>query len=78
MQRCTALISLRCWLVNFLMVPTPPPNAAGETLSAVEKEGLARGLDFFKFGIAYALEHAINPSTIGLVLASSPMALMAW
>ncbi|KAJ4388752.1 hypothetical protein N0V93_006212 [Gnomoniopsis smithogilvyi] len=31
-----------------------------------------------KVGMAYAMEHATRPSTIGLVLSSSPLALLAW
>lgn len=29
-------------------------------------------------GMAYAMEHATRPSTIGLVLSSSPLALLSW
>jgi microsomal epoxide hydrolase len=55
-----------------------PANASEDDLTASEKEGLARGLHWLKFGLAYAIEHGTRPSTIGLVLASSPIALMAW
>ena len=49
-----------------------------ETLSARDKVGLARGEEFMKMGAAYSLEHATRPGTIGLVLDSSPLALLAW
>jgi microsomal epoxide hydrolase len=39
---------------------------------------LQRGKDFLEFGAAYSLEQATRPSTIGLVLGSSPLALLAW
>lgn len=64
--------------VNFLLVPQAPPNTSEDDLTELEKQGLARGRDFYHTGSAYALEHATRPSTIGLVLASNPMALMAW
>ncbi len=64
--------------VNFLLIPKAPPNTSEDDLTDSEKQGLARGLDFYTMGSAYALEHATKPSTIGLVLASNPMALMAW
>ncbi len=49
-----------------------------ENLSDVEKEGLRRGNEFIENGRAYAIEHATKPSTIGLLLASNPLALLAW
>jgi len=49
-----------------------------ENLSDVEKEGLHRGNEFIENGRAYAIEHATKPSTIGLLLASNPLALLAW
>lgn len=64
--------------LNMLIVPKPPPGTSQGDLSASEIQGLAGGFEFLKFGLGYALEHATRPSTIGLVLASSPMALMAW
>ncbi|TFB01656.1 Putative epoxide hydrolase [Trichoderma ghanense] len=47
-------------------------------ISQVEKRGLERADDFLKLGSSYALQHATKPSTIGLVLASNPIALLAW
>lgn len=34
--------------------------------------------DFFVYDSAYALEHSSRPATIGLVLSTSPLALLAW
>jgi microsomal epoxide hydrolase len=48
------------------------------SLNSKEQEGLKRGEDFVKMGSGYSLEHATRPSTIGLVLGSSPVALLAW
>ena len=61
-----------------MMPPFPPPNKSLDDLTPVEKEGLDRGTNFTTFAAAYALEHATRPSTIGLALASSPIALLAW
>ena len=62
--------------VNYCYIPQP--SSVKEELSEVEKEGLRRGNGFVEKGRAYAMEHATKPSTIGLVLASSPLALLAW
>lgn len=40
--------------------------------------GLQRGANFNQLGTAYAREHGTRPSTIGLALSSSPLALLAW
>ncbi|KAL6707522.1 hypothetical protein ACN47E_004092 [Coniothyrium glycines] len=49
-----------------------------DVLSAQEQKGLERMQEFQSRGSAYAVEHATKPSTIGLVLASSPVAQLAW
>jgi microsomal epoxide hydrolase len=49
-----------------------------QTLSEVERQGLQRRAEFMNTGRAYALEHATRTSTIGHVLASNPIALLAW
>jgi len=49
-----------------------------DELSAAEKKGLERMNEFMEVGKAYAVEHGTKPSTIGLVLSSSPMAQLAW
>ncbi|KAF9776543.1 hypothetical protein IL306_005252 [Fusarium sp. DS 682] len=62
--------------LNFCLMQEPA-DAQGE-ISDAEKKGLARAKDFDLLGSAYALMHATRPSTIGLVLSSSPLALLAW
>ena len=47
-------------------------------VSQVEMAGLARAQTWLQSGSAYAQEHATRPGTIGLVLSSSPLALLAW
>ncbi|KAK0353752.1 hypothetical protein LTS02_007981 [Friedmanniomyces endolithicus] len=55
-----------------------PDDVPMDALSKEEQEGLVRYNDFGNLGNAYAREHGTRPSTIGLVLSSSPVALLAW
>jgi len=64
--------------VNYSPQISPPEGSSVSYLTAKEQEGLKRGEDFVKMGAAYSLEHGTRPSTIGLVLSSSPVALLAW
>ena len=66
-------------IVNFCVMTCPDESQHGRLkIEDYEKEALARGIDFGKFGTAYAVEHSTRPSTIGFVLSSSPLALLAW
>ena len=56
----------------------PEPAGASADISQAEKKGLERARDFERLGSAYALTHATKPSTIGLVLSSSPLTLLVW
>ncbi|KAF1926207.1 putative epoxide hydrolase [Didymella exigua CBS 183.55] len=47
-------------------------------LSELEKKSIASAQAWQETGIAYAQEHATRPSTIGSVLSSNPLALLAW
>ena len=60
------------------MLSKTPESADESKLSEVEKDGLKRLEVWRATGTAYALEHATKPSTIGFVLSSSPVALLAW
>jgi len=64
--------------VNFFPIRSPPENIPSSTLTPRDEQGLKRREDFLTTGAAYAIEHASRPSTIGLVLASNPLALLAW
>lgn len=55
-----------------------PAGVSDETLTATEVKGLERFKSFYTDGLAYALEHGTRTSTIGHVLASNPLALLAW
>ncbi|KAG9188544.1 microsomal epoxide hydrolase [Alternaria panax] len=48
------------------------------SMNALEKEALDRAIIWRESGTAYAQEHRTRPSTIGNVLASNPLALLAW
>jgi microsomal epoxide hydrolase len=56
----------------------PEPAGVSKTLSPLEQKGVTRATEFIRIGSAYALEHATKPSTLGIVLSSSPIALLAW
>lgn len=71
-------LSIRCpfFIVNTCMMDEPP-MVRGEIITE-EMRGLERFAEFKRTGSAYALLSATRPSTIGFVLASSPLALLAW
>jgi microsomal epoxide hydrolase len=66
--------------VNFIVIREPPAAIDEQRFPTTdaEKEGLARAQQFMQTGIGYATEHATRPSTIGLALSASPLALLAW
>lgn len=49
-----------------------------DEITEQEQQGLGRLNEFFKTGHAYAQMHGTKPSTISLVLSSSPLALLSW
>lgn len=56
---------------------TPPENASDLPITAKEKEAQSHR-NFMEYGSAYAREHGTRTATIGLVLSSSPLALLSW
>src|SRR6266536_3360301 len=56
----------------------PKPEGVSEDYTPQELAGFARMSDFNARGFAYAMEHGTRPSTIGHVLSSNPVALLAW
>jgi microsomal epoxide hydrolase len=57
----------------------PPANIDESNITEDEKQAMAtRGAAFGMTGNAYAREHGTRPATIGFVLASSPLAQLAW
>ncbi|CAO2652562.1 Nn.00g008450.m01.CDS01 [Neocucurbitaria sp. VM-36] len=53
-------------------------SSPDDEISEAERKGLERLEAFKTVGHAYAQEHGTKPSTIGLVLSSSPIAQLAW
>jgi microsomal epoxide hydrolase len=47
-------------------------------LNALEKTAIESARKWKETGSAYAQEHGTRPSTIGSVLSSNPLALLAW
>ncbi|KAL4779816.1 Alpha/Beta hydrolase protein [Aspergillus varians] len=64
--------------LNYCPLVTRPEGVSDDGLSELEKRGLERFNRFMYSGKAYAEEHGTRPATIGHVLASSPLALLAW
>lgn len=56
--------------------PEIPESTQG--LTPHDLKLLQKAAEWRTAGSGYALEHATRPATIGLVLSSSPLALLAW
>ncbi|KAI1872909.1 uncharacterized protein JN550_003783 [Neoarthrinium moseri] len=57
------------------MVPTDLPL---DLLTVDERAQMERSAEWMKTGMAYAFEQGTRPATIGLVLSSNPLAMLAW
>ncbi|KAJ5115901.1 hypothetical protein N7456_000249 [Penicillium angulare] len=55
-----------------------PDELADDHWTEIEETGLWRMAKFMTLGTGYATEHGTRPSTIGHVVSSSPIALLAW
>lgn len=64
--------------LNFMMMIEKPASVTEDSYSEQEKYGIKRMETFQATGTAYGRMHATRPATIGHVLASSPMAQLAW
>ncbi|MCJ1235221.1 hypothetical protein MMC14_003188 [Varicellaria rhodocarpa] len=62
--------------INFCIMSEPEDTSL--EVDSRERQGLQRLEQFRTYGSAYAFEHRTRPSTIGHVLASSSLALLAW
>ncbi|KAF2121666.1 Alpha/Beta hydrolase protein [Lophiotrema nucula] len=70
-----------CKAMHLNFCPMPRPDDVPDSslpVTDVEKEGLERGMKFVQNGRGYGIMHGTRPSTIGHVLSSSPLALLAW
>lgn len=61
--------------LNLFSIPIEPDYSQ---LSDLEKVSIESARAWKERGNAYAMEHATRPSTIGSVLSSNPLALLAW
>jgi hypothetical protein len=61
-----------------MMIMGPPQKEGLAPPTEQEMVTLKRAQEFQKSGSAYAVAHSTRPSTIGLVVASSPQGLLAW
>ncbi|KAF4632914.1 hypothetical protein G7Y89_g5203 [Cudoniella acicularis] len=79
LSRILGVTSKHCKAVHLNFCGMSPPDGFRmETLSSMEKAGLDRMQTFINQGSAYTLQHITRPATIGLVVSSSPLALLAW
>jgi microsomal epoxide hydrolase len=62
---------------NWVMANEPASHPVS-SLTKLEQLGIQRGKEFVERGIGYSMEHATKPSTLGFVLGSNPLALLAW
>ncbi|KAL6399250.1 hypothetical protein AUP68_17794 [Ilyonectria robusta] len=62
--------------LNFCLMPQPA-GISKEALTFNERAGVERMKQFSDTSSAYALEHGSRPATIGLVLGSNPVSLLA-
>lgn len=56
----------------------PPEGEKAKQMDEVEAKAFPRGQQFRDNGSAYMQEHGTRTATIGLVLSSSPLAMLAW
>ncbi|KAF3798378.1 putative epoxide hydrolase [Colletotrichum gloeosporioides] len=64
--------------VNMLAPSSQDEILSNTNITATETEHVQRMYDFSANGSSYILEHGLRPSTVGLVLASSPLAALSW
>ena len=56
----------------------PPEGADLASLDEFDQKGLARAAAWGQWGQGYRIEQSTKPATIGAVLESSPVAVLAW
>jgi microsomal epoxide hydrolase len=57
---------------------TVPQALSTEGFDEIDKKAVERFNYFNRYEFAYRDEHATKPATIGMVVESSPVALLAW
>lgn len=56
----------------------PPEGVSPDSIDQAEAKGLERAAAFGAQGDAYARMHGQRPATIGLLLSTTPLALLIW
>ncbi|KAF4815911.1 putative epoxide hydrolase [Colletotrichum siamense] len=64
--------------VNMLAPSSEDEILSNANITATETEHVQHMYDFSANGSSYILEHGLRPSTMGLVLASGPLAALSW
>lgn len=64
--------------MNQLMLDPSAVPSSMEGVTDAEMTNLEEMQRFWQTGYAYGMEHGSRPATIGLVLSTSPLALLAW
>ncbi|XP_014558287.1 hypothetical protein COCVIDRAFT_25228 [Bipolaris victoriae FI3] len=67
-----------CVGIHLNMIASLPNPDENTVMDEVERETLGRAQKWITTGIGYALEHGTRPGTIGSVVASNPLAMLAW
>jgi microsomal epoxide hydrolase len=70
------MVEMLTWPVNLLS--SLPSLNKDTVMDEFEKKALDRAQKWVGTGMGYAIEHGTRPSTIGSVLCSNPLAMLAW
>ncbi|KAK1532042.1 epoxide hydrolase [Colletotrichum costaricense] len=68
----------KAFYINMLALLSQNELLTTVNITEDEAQHVQRMLNFSATGSSYLLEHGLRPSTIGLVLSSSPLAMLAW
>ena len=64
--------------VNMMVPPSPSEIGPEGPKNDLERRCMQRAADAFDIGLASSLEQGNRTATVGLVLSSSPLALLSW
>ncbi|KAF3770823.1 epoxide hydrolase 1 [Cryphonectria parasitica EP155] len=68
----------KAYHVNLLRAGPEVDQSNTEGLDEEDLLHLKKAKTWWEMGLGYAIEHSTRPATIGLVLSSNPLALLAW
>lgn len=67
-----------CKAINLNYIPPPSQFPSTEGLTDVEIKNAEKAKVFASDGRAYGVLHGTRPGTAGIIMQSSPIALLAW